>query len=115
LSLVRETTARGVTISRVRVVTVPVPDYHRWLLSITPENQCAGEDIRYVPRHSAGNLPADDWWLIDDSRVGFNLVDPAGRGVGVGVTDDPEIVTYCRSVRDRLWPIATPYAEFATR
>ncbi|MFQ6229482.1 DUF6879 family protein [Nocardia sp. NPDC002869] len=113
LNLVRETTSRGVAVSRVRVVTVPLPDYHRWLLSITPENHRAGEDIRYVSRDSATNLPSDDWWLFDGSRVAFNVVDPAGRGAGVAVTEDPQIVTHCRSVRDRLWATATPYAEFA--
>ncbi|MCP2318944.1 hypothetical protein APR12_004307 [Nocardia amikacinitolerans] len=113
LDLMKDATNRGVEVSRVRVVTVPLPDYHRWLLSITPENQCAGEDIRYVPRHLAGELPSDDWWLYDDSLVAFNVVDPAGRGAGVAATDDPHIVAYCRSMRERLWQMGTPYAEFA--
>ncbi|WP_373864720.1 DUF6879 family protein, partial [Nocardia pseudovaccinii] len=80
---------------------------------ITPENADAGEDIRYVPRHLAGELPADDWWLYDDSLVAFNVVDTNGSGVGGVTTDDPQIVAYCRSIRDRLWRLATPYAEFA--
>ena len=109
----RAATDRGVEVSRVRVVTVPLPDYHQWLLSITPENQKAGEDIRYVARHLVGDLPADDWWLYDDSLVAFNLVDPIGRGVGVATTTDPGIVRYCRGVKERLWEIATPYTEFA--
>ncbi|MBF6188734.1 hypothetical protein IU443_21645 [Nocardia farcinica] len=113
LDLMRAATDRGVAVSRVRVVTVPLPDYHRWLLSITQENERAGEDIRYVPRHLAGELPADDWWLLDGSLVAFNLVDVHGAGAGVAVTDDRRIVHYCRSVRERLWDIATPYAEFA--
>jgi hypothetical protein len=113
LTLMREATNRGVKVSRVRVVTTPLPDYHRWLLSITPESSRAGEDIRYVPRDSAGELPADDWWLYDDSMVAFNVVDRNGAGAGVATTDDPHIVAYCRSVRDRLWAVAMPYAEFA--
>jgi hypothetical protein len=113
LNLIRDTVSRSVEVSRVRVVTVPLSDYHRWLLSITPENDGAGEDIRYLPRHLAGELPADDWWLFDDRLVGFNVVDANGAGVGVATTDDPHIVAYCRSIRERLWKLATPYAEFA--
>lgn len=113
LDLMRETTGRGVEVSRVRVVTVPLPEYHHWLLSITPENAGAGEEIRYVPRELAGRIPSDDWWLYDDSLVAFNVVDTNGAGAGVAATDDPRILEYCRSVRARLWEIATPYAEFA--
>ncbi|GAA5067712.1 DUF6879 family protein [Nocardia callitridis] len=113
LSLMRESTNRGVAVSRVRVVTVPLTDYHQWLLSITPENQRAGEDIRYLARHEAGGIPADDWWLYDDSLVAFNLVDANGTGVGTATTTDSEIVHYCRSVKQRLWSSATPFEEFA--
>jgi hypothetical protein len=113
LDLMQATTNRGVVISRVRVVSVPLTDYHHWLLSITRENQRAGEDIRYLARHEAGNIPPDDWWLYDDSLVAFNLVDSSGRGVGAATTTDPEVVRYCRGVRDRLWGMATPFAEFA--
>ncbi|MFI7191317.1 DUF6879 family protein [Nocardia nova] len=113
LDLIRDTTNRGVAVSRVRVVTVPLTDYQRWLLAVTAQNQQAGEDIRYLPRHEAGAVPADDWWLYDDSMVAFNLVDPSGRGVGTAATTDPEIVAHCRSVKERLWTLATPFTEFA--
>ncbi|BAD58742.1 DUF6879 family protein [Nocardia farcinica] len=108
----RETTSRGVHVSRVRVVTVPHTDYHRWLLSITGSNVDAGEDIRYLPRHLAGDIPPDDWWLFDDTRVGFNLVTPDGRPAGLAITSDPHIAAYCRGIRDRLWSSATPYRDY---
>nr|WP_280243380.1 DUF6879 family protein [Nocardia abscessus] len=111
--LVEETTGRGVTVSRVRVVTVPHTDYHRWLLSVTDTNTAAGEDIRYVPRHLAGEVPPDDWWLIDNERVVYNLINENGKPAGLAVTTDPGIVGYCRSVKQRLWELATPYAEYA--
>ncbi|BCK56184.1 hypothetical protein NWFMUON74_39560 [Nocardia wallacei] len=110
--LMRETTARGVSVSRVRIVTVPHSDYHRWLLSITGLNIESGEEIRYLPRDEAGPVPPDDWWLFDDEKVAYNLVDAAGKPAGVAVTTDPQLAEYCRSVRDRLWQIATPYAEY---
>lgn len=101
--------------SRVRVVTIPHSDYQRWLLSVTPGNIAAGEDIRYVPRQAAGKVPPDDFWLFDGHTVGYNLADREGSPAGVAVTEDPDIAAYCRSVRDRLWKMATPYAEHVRR
>ncbi|WP_433193594.1 DUF6879 family protein [Nocardia sp. CA-107356] len=113
VALVQDTTARGVEISRVRVVTVPHSDYQRWLLSVTSDNVNAGEDIRYVPRHLAGEVPPDDWWLIDNERVVFNLVEQNGAPAeGIAVTTDPRIVEYCQGVKQRLWGLATLYAEY---
>ncbi|GGL32707.1 DUF6879 family protein [Nocardia jinanensis] len=114
-SLVRETTGRGVTVRRVRVVTVPHTDYHRWLLSVTVTNTDAGEDIRYVPRHLAGDVPSDDWWLIDDERVVYNLIDDHGKPSGLAVTTDSGIIQYARCVKHRLWDMATPYTEYVDR
>src|SRR5690242_448404 len=44
LTLVREATGAGKSITRVRVVTVPHADYTRWGLSVAPRNIRAGED-----------------------------------------------------------------------
>ncbi|WP_062994149.1 DUF6879 family protein [Nocardia mikamii] len=112
--LVRETTGRGVRVTRVRVVTVPHVDYQRWSLTFAALNTEAGEDIRYLPRHLAGAVPADDFWLLDDERVVFNLVDENGRAAGASaLTTDPWIVDRCRQVKTRLWQLATPYTEYA--
>ncbi|MEU4315416.1 DUF6879 family protein [Nocardia sp. NPDC024068] len=115
IDLVRQTAGRGVGVSRVRVVTVPHSDYQRWLLSVTGGNVEAGEDIRYLPRHAAGTVPPDDFWLFDDRLVGFNLTDHDGKPVGAAVTTDPGIAAYCGGVRDRLWEIAIPYADYIDR
>ncbi|MEU4313079.1 DUF6879 family protein [Nocardia sp. NPDC024068] len=112
-ALIRETIARGVTVRRVRVVTVPHTAYHRWLLSVSDTNTEAGEDIRYVPRHLAGDVPPDDWWLIDNERVVYNLVDGRGGPAGLAITADPVIAGHCRTVKERLWELATPYPEYA--
>ncbi|WP_330233401.1 hypothetical protein OHA40_13580 [Nocardia sp. NBC_00508] len=111
---VKELTARGVSFRRVRVVTVPHSDYHRWSLAMAAFNEEAGEDIRYLPRRLAGEVPKDDWWLIDNEAVAFNLTGMDGRAVGSSaVSTDPGIVSYCRSIRDRLWALATPSSEYA--
>jgi hypothetical protein len=110
--LMRQTTARGVTVRRVRVVTVPHSDYQRWLLSVTCSNNDVGEDIRYLPRDTAGVVPWDDFWLFDGRTVGFNLVDQGGKPAGAAVTTDPGIAELCREVADRLWPLAMPYTVY---
>ncbi|WP_454199697.1 DUF6879 family protein [Nocardia sp. Marseille-Q1738] len=114
LDLIATLTARGITMSRVRVVTVPHSDYHRWLLSVAGSSVEAGEDIRYVARHLADELPPDDWWLFDGARVAFNLVDHAGKPAEAAVTTDPGIAAYCRRMKERLWTLATPYAEYVS-
>jgi len=112
--LVKATVDRGVAVTRVRVVTVPHVDYQRWLLALTALNAEAGEDIRYLPRHDAGDVPSDDFWLLDDKQVVFNLVDENGRAAGASaLTTDPRIADHCRQVKERLWTLATPYAEYA--
>ncbi|WP_067571485.1 DUF6879 family protein [Nocardia acidivorans] len=113
--LMTETVNRGLSVSRVRVVTEPHSDYQRWLLSVTGFNVEAGEDIRYVPKNLAGTVPPDDWWLMDGERVVYNLTDPTGIPAGLAVTEDPGIVAYCQGVRQRLWKLAIPYAEYAPR
>lgn len=112
ITLIQSMTRRGVAVSRVRVVSVPHSDYQRWLFAVTASNVAAGEDIRYVQRSHAGEVPPDDWWLIDDEAVAFNTVDQDGRSQRAAMTTDPRIVQYCQSVRARLWGIAIPYAEY---
>ncbi|WP_416567102.1 DUF6879 family protein [Nocardia testacea] len=41
--------------------------------------------------------------------------DRDGRPAGAAVTKDPGIAAHCRSIRDRLWEMATPYAEYVSR
>ncbi|MCP9624246.1 hypothetical protein FOH10_19155 [Nocardia otitidiscaviarum] len=113
-SLVEEVTGRGVTVSRVRVISVPHSDYQRWLLTETADNIEAGEDIRYLPRHLVDPelVPGDDFWIFDDAKVAFNLVDEYGRPAGAGITTDPGIVGYSRDARIRLWALAVPFHDY---
>jgi hypothetical protein len=116
LDLVRAVISSGCEIHRVRLVTVPHVDYTRWGLTIAPHNIAAGEDIRWLPRHhdDAKDLPPDDFWMLDDDRVMFTVFEPGGRFAGGALTRDEWIVTYCRSVRDRLWAAAVPHDEYVS-
>src|SRR4051794_34107350 len=49
-SLVGETTARGVSVKRARIVSEPLSDYTRFEYDITSgHNVSAGEDVRWLP------------------------------------------------------------------
>ncbi|MFB8004235.1 DUF6879 family protein [Nocardia sp. NPDC056000] len=112
--VVRAATARKKLIRRVRVVSEPHTDYSRFALAVTPLNIAAGEEVRYIPRHNvdAALLSGDDWWLFDDDLVAFSVFSPDGAGEGLATTTDPIIAAHIRQVRDRLWPLAIPYADY---
>lgn len=117
IDLIETLSRRGISMSRIRVVTVPHSGYQRWLLSVTGSSVDAGEDIRYVARDTVDpkDIPSDDWWLLDDGKVAFNLVDKSGRPAGAAITTDPEIVSYCRSVKEKLWNCTVPYREYISQ
>ncbi|MFB8004919.1 DUF6879 family protein [Nocardia sp. NPDC056000] len=107
-------TDRQVAVSRLRVVTVPHSDYVRWSLTIAPMNVEAGEEVRYLPRNEAGQVPPDDFWVIDNRVVVFGLSDRNGRSPGgAAISTDPELVAYCQRTRERLWALATPLVKYA--
>src|SRR5260370_7086943 len=71
LSFLRQATAAGVAVQRVRLAGVPHTDYIPWGLEVSPLNIEAGEDIRYLPPHPPDdlNLPAPDHWPLDDDSL----------------------------------------------
>jgi hypothetical protein len=114
LELVRDATAMGRRVERIRIVSVPHVDYTRWGLTVAPLNIAAGEDIRWLPRRLLGELDvtADDFWLIDRKRVVFTVFTPDGTFSGGAETVDPIIVGRCNKVRDALWSVAIPHADY---
>lgn len=116
LSLVREATHAGKSITRVRVVTVPHCDYARWGLTVAPLNIEAGEDLRWLPRHLASGIdfPADDYWLFDDNRVVFTVFAEDGSFASGTEVSDPEITEQCRKAHEQVWALAIPHDEYTS-
>lgn len=116
LDLVRGLTVSGRRVSRLRVVTHPHTKYIEWEMEMTRFNIEAGEDVRWLPRHllPAVELPPDDFWLLDDGLLIFNRFDAEGRAADSEVVTDPTMIGAARMVRDRLWSLAVPHAEYAT-
>jgi hypothetical protein len=117
LSLIREITAAGVRIERARVVTEPMSDYTRWLLTVDPVNIEAGEEIRYLPRHQAADIdfPTEDYWLFDGEHLVLSLFKPDGRSGGFATEDDPVLVAQHQAVHDAVWPRAIRYATYVSK
>ncbi|WP_433655657.1 DUF6879 family protein [Nocardia sp. CA-128927] len=113
MDLVRETTGRGVAVTRTRIVSVPHTDYTRFSLAVAELNARAGEDIRYLPRHLAEDVPPDDFWLFDDQLVIFSAFGGSNAWSGA-VTVDTNIVGYCQQVKERFWPLSIPYSTYVT-
>jgi hypothetical protein len=114
LGIVRDVTAAGKGIMRARIVTVPHSDYTRWSLANAPLNIEAGEDIRWLPRHDVGDieLPAQDFWLLDDERVIWTSFDAEGRYLGSFEERDPQRISLCRSAYEGVWAIAIPHRDY---
>jgi hypothetical protein len=91
LNLMREETAKGKRVERVRVIDTPPSDYLRFELWGTPYNLAAGEDIRYLERDQAAalDLPTYDYWLFDSRIVARLQFGEHDRFLGVLLSDDP--------------------------
>lgn len=113
-TMMRERTADGARMTRVRVVTEPHSAYTRFALHLGALNVAAGEDIRYLPRHSpaVAELPDHDWWLIDSTRVGVLRFADDDVLLGAELIDDPEMVVRYNYWRDVALHYATPLGEY---
>ena len=117
--IVRNAVARGVTVRRARIVSEPVSAYTRWLHAITGTNLAAGELVSWLPRSRASDLclPGNDFWVLDDHTVLFNLwtgegdlADPATE-----LRHEPEVVKMCAAAFEAVWERATRHEEYQVR
>ncbi|WP_020670607.1 DUF6879 family protein [Amycolatopsis nigrescens] len=114
LRLVREGRAEGRTFSRVRVVSLPLTDYSRFGLWVSQFTVEAGEDIRYVARDEAADLPSHDYWMFDSRTVIRMHFDDESVFLGGEIIDDPAEVVQHNYWRDAAWHKAVRREDFAT-
>ncbi|PNV36434.1 hypothetical protein C1708_32650 [Streptomyces sp. DH-12] len=114
LPLVQRTVARGVQVCRARIVSEPVTDYIRFEHAITDANLRAGEQVRWLSRRraSALALPGNDFWLIDDRLVRWNLFSGDGQALEPDHTDDPAAVKLCVEAFRSVWDLAIDHADY---
>ncbi|MEV5516271.1 DUF6879 family protein [Streptomyces flaveolus] len=114
LPLVERTVARGVKVRRARIVSEPVTDYIRFEHAITDANCRAGEQVRWLPRRRASTLalPGNDFWLIDDRLVRWNLFSGDGQDLEPDHTDEPQAIKLCVEAFRAVWDLATDHADY---
>ena len=103
LGHVRDLTAAGRRMERVRVHQDPPTDYQRYALWVGQWNVEAGEVIHYTTRDRAaevGLLPVagdDDWWLFDDARLVVMEFDTAGERTRARLATDEASLARARA------------------
>nr|WP_229871864.1 DUF6879 family protein [Streptomyces longisporoflavus] len=114
VGLVQRTVARGVEVRRVRVVSEPVTQYIRFEHAITPTNLHAGEQVRWLPRARASHLmlPGNDFWLIDDRIIRFNIFSGDGQAVEPQASTDHQVIKQCADAFETVWELGTEHTQF---
>jgi hypothetical protein len=117
LDFVKEVSAVGRRITRVRVVTVPLTDYSRFGVWCAQLTNGAGEDIRYLTRDQADSIgiPDHDYWLFDSTTLARMEFDADDALLGVELTDDPAEVVQHNYWRDAAWHHAIRRDDFASQ
>lgn len=113
LSMIRQATAEGRRFSRVRVVSMPLTDYSRFGVFCSEYTNAAGEDIRYLPRDQAADLPDYDYWLFDSRKLVRMHFDDHENFLGAEVVEDPAAVVAHNHYRDAAWHRAVRRGDFA--
>jgi hypothetical protein len=115
LDQVSAATASGIWWARVRVVSVPHSDYTRYGLWACQVNVAAGEDIRYLPRDQASELPNCDYWLFDSRTFVACHYDEHDAWLGAELIDDPSRIVQANYWRDAAWHHAVPRDDYARK
>ena len=111
---VRDATARGVAVRRVRIVSEPVSDYIRYEHAGTDVNTLSGEEVRWLPRTRASDLclPGNDFWVFDDRAVRFHYFAGDGSWTHDELCDEAAVVKMCRDAFDAVWDRAVPHEDY---
>jgi hypothetical protein len=114
LSMIRAATAEGRRFSRARVVSVPLSDYSRFGVFCSQYTNAAGEEIRYLARDKAWDLPDYDYWLFDSRLLIKMRFDEEENFLGGEVIEDPAAIVQHGYWRDAAWHHAVRRDDFAT-
>ncbi|XVQ12175.1 DUF6879 family protein [Spirillospora sp. CA-255316] len=115
IDLVGGAVARGVRFRRLRIVSEPVSDYIRWEHAISYGNLKAGEELRWLPRHLAYDLPhpVADFFMYDQRLIAYNFT--AGDGTDTGRMEyvaDPRKVLPIVGMFEMLWERGIPHDDY---
>jgi hypothetical protein len=114
---IRQQTAAGKYVGRVRVVDNPPTEGQLFLLGYARCNAATGEDARNLWREEAERvrLPAEDFWIFDSRLVAILRFDEQNVFHDAEIITEPsEVLRYCQ-VRDAAVAASRPYGEFAAQ
>ncbi|MFL4910601.1 DUF6042 family protein [Streptomyces sp. MMS24-I2-30] len=57
-------------------------------------------------------LPGNDFWLVDDRLVRFNVFSGDGQAIEPDHTEDPSAVKLCAEAFRAVWDLAIPHADY---
>ena len=116
----RRTAARldaGTTLRRVKVVSEPLSEYQRFAHECSTRALDPRERLRWAPRRLTSGImmPGNDFFLLDEEVVVFNVLDGADGPAEQQLVTDTEIVKLCREAFESAWAVAIPHAEYDPR
>ncbi|MBT8226001.1 MAG: hypothetical protein KJO75_10970 [Dactylosporangium sp.] len=114
LTMIREAAVAGRRFSRVRVVSMPLNPYSRFGVFCSGYTNAAGEDIRYLRREEAADLPDYDYWLFDSRKLVRMHFDEAEDFLGGEIIEDPATIVRHNYWRDAAWHRAARRDDFAS-
>jgi hypothetical protein len=109
--------ATGMILRRVKMVSEPLSEYQRFALDYSAHAVTAGEDIRWLPRRLASTilLPGNDFFVLDDDLVIFNVLDGEDTRAEQQLCQDVGTVKLCRGAFDAAWAVAVPHRAYSAR
>lgn len=96
LTRVRHYRQTGRWIGRVHVISRPLTDYLRYEFAVYRRTVEAGEDVRILDLTDQPNpgLPAQDFWLFDDTNIVRMDYDPDGVQLGRELLEEVDPAPY---------------------
>ena len=92
---------------------MPLTDYSRFGVWCSQFTAGAGEDIRYLPRELADDLPKHDYWLFDSRKLVRMHFNDDMSFLGGEVVEDPAEIVRHNYWRDAAWHHAVRREDFA--
>ncbi|XVQ14805.1 DUF6879 family protein [Spirillospora sp. CA-255316] len=104
----------GTGLRRVKVVSEPLSEYQRFAFECTTQAVDPREDVRWAPRRLVSGImmPGNDFFLLDDEMVIFNVLDGADGQAEQQLSTDSETVKLCREAFESVWAVAIPHREY---
>jgi len=112
LTMIREASAEGRRFLRVRMVGFPLTGYSRFGVFCSKHTNAAGEDIRYLRRDGAADLPDYDYWLFDSRKLVRMHFDDDENFLGGQIIEDPAVIVEHNYWRDAAWHLAVRRDDF---